>query len=447
MISQRTLRWIWAAALSASFLLSIFAAFRGGYVGPDYMTHLLRLTDWQKIFDFSTTSPPVYYLLGHGLFKLIGSNNGFPITLSILQAALNCLAMWFFFRFIESRFKSNVVQLACAIFLTFLPVRIIHAVTIGTDSVTVPLFVLLLFLFDKLLTDKLLTEKSRIRTNAAWLGLGLSLAVATKYSFMALIPAALIIFACLWLRHHWSFNALVSICALSLIVPSGLALCSFWASSRVHGYNTEKHWLRKGIPADMNYKDLFSVKRTDAQLFQAPEYFKGQILTAHKHSYLALSHLGIFTDPMNLFQQLPVRQKIGRVLIPDQKTRPSWKNVVMTASMSLGVIWTLTALAGTARSVWHALKEANRGQLAREDAIVLLGIAYFLLMFLPIPFVYGGALFGYWTPRLILPALLSFFLAGFLLIDRKIADKHDRIAVIVLLVVTIQCALEAVMLT
>lgn len=442
MISQRTVRWIWAAALSASFLLSIFAAFRGGYVGPDYMTHLSRLTNWQKIFDFSTTSPPIYYLLGHGLFKLIGSNNGLPITLSTLQAALNCLAMWYFFRFIESRFKSNVVQLACAIFLTFLPVRVIHAATIGTDSVTVPLFVLLLFLF-----DKLLTEKSRIRPNAALLGLGLSLAVATKYSFMALIPAALLIFACLWLRHRWSFNALVSICALSLIVPLGLALCSFWASSRVHGYNTEKHWLRKGIPADMNYKDLFSVKRNDAQLFQAPEYFKGQILTAHKHSYIALSHLGIFTDPMNLFQQLPVRQSVGRVLIPDQKTRPSWKSAVMRASMSLGVIWTLAALAGTARSVWHALKEANRGQLAREDVIVLLGVAFFLLMFLPIPFVHGGALFGYWTPRLILPALLSFFLAGFLLIDRKIVSYHNKIALIVLLMVIVQCAIEVVILT
>ena len=31
-----------------------------------------------------------------------------------------------------------------------------------------------------------------------------------------------------------------------------------------------------------------------------------------------------------------------------------------------------------------------------------------------------AGLFGYWTPRLILPALLSFYLAEFLFIDDKI---------------------------
>ena len=42
------------------------------------MTHFWRLTEWSQIFNLSTTSPPVYYLLGHGLFKIIGSNNAFP---------------------------------------------------------------------------------------------------------------------------------------------------------------------------------------------------------------------------------------------------------------------------------------------------------------------------------------------------------------------------------
>ena len=52
-------------------------------------------------------------------------------------------------------------------FLAFLPVRVIHAATIGTDATTIPLFVLLLFLF-----DSFLSEKDSTKGDAALLGLG-----------------------------------------------------------------------------------------------------------------------------------------------------------------------------------------------------------------------------------------------------------------------------------
>jgi hypothetical protein len=152
--------------------------------------------------------------------------------------------------------------------------------------------------------------------------------------------------------------------------------------------------------------------------------------------------MGIFTDPMNLFQDLPVPQTIGSVLIPDQKTRRPWKTRVMSASMFLGTVWTLFALLGAASAFWQAIKNLSRTNLQREDNAILLAIAYFLLMFLPIPFVHAGALFGYWTPRLILPALLCFFMAGFILIDRKLAEKSNKIVLGVLLLVAIQCGTE-----
>jgi hypothetical protein len=89
--------FLWAFTLSVSFLLSVFAAFRGGFVSPDYWIHLPRLIDSSRVFDFSTTSPPIYYLFGHAVFLLIGNSNASPITLSIVQAAINTPAMWWFF--------------------------------------------------------------------------------------------------------------------------------------------------------------------------------------------------------------------------------------------------------------------------------------------------------------------------------------------------------------
>ena len=444
MTQWRTLarpRLLWAGALGVSVMLSIFAALRGGYIGPDYHTHITRLTEWGKVFDFSTTGPPTYYLLGHALFHLIGSNNIFPITLSIIQAGINAVAMWYFFRYTERRFASRLIHSALVLFLTFLPVRVIHAVTLGTDCLTIPCFLVVLFVSDKFMTNENVTLK-----DAALLGVALGLAVWVKYSFVALIPAIFVLLIWRRIKSRWQLNRLIAICILSLLLPSILAFYSWRATTRVRSYYTQLLWLPKAIEADMNLRDLLLVKKNDCQLFAAPEYFKKQILAAHKHSYLALVHLGVFTDMMNIFQELTVPQRFGSIMIPDQKIRRPWKTRVMQASVSLGVLWTLLALIGTAWSLWRAFANLWNDRLEREDATCLLGTAYFLLMFLPIPFVYNGDLFGFWTPRLILPALLSFFLAAFLLIDRKIAPKYCWVAPAVAILISAQCLVEIVML-
>ena len=427
-------------AVCIPFLLSVYAAFRGGYVGPDYYTHFTRLTEWPKIFDFSASNPPGYYLVGYALFRIIGSRNAFPITLSILQAAINAVALWYFFLYSERRFSSGLIYLAFVFFLALLPVRVIHATTLGPDCVTIPFFVLLLFLFDNFLIEETSTWQ-----NAALLGCALAAAILTKYSFMALIPTILVVFTFLAVNRRWKLQRYIALSVFGLLLPSIISAHSFWASSRVHGYNTEKHWLAKGGAPDMDFKDLFSLKANDLQLFGAPEYFKRDILAAHKHSYLALSHMATFTDPMNLFQDLSVPQQFGEVLVPDQKTRRPWKTAVMQISMSIGVLWTLLALAGTAWTFFLATKKLLHDKLEREDITAILGTACFLVIFLPIPFVHGGALFGYWTPRLVLPALLYFFWAAFLLVDRKIVTQSIT-AVAVLVLVLIECMIEAVIL-
>jgi ABC-type nickel/cobalt efflux system permease component RcnA len=435
-----TKKIVWAGVIAVPFLLSIYAAFRGGYIGPDSYTHLGRLTEWPKIFDFSASNPPGYYLFGYGLFCVIGSNTAFPIALSILQAGSNAVALWYFFVYSERRFQSDLVRLAFVFFLAFLPVRVIHATTLGPDCVTIPFFIILLFLFDNFLIEETSTWQ-----NAALLGFALAAAIFTKYSFMALIPAILVVFTFFAVNRRWKLQRYIAISVFGLLLPSIISAHSFWASSRVHGYNTEKHWLAKGGAPDMDFKDLFSLKADDLQLFRAPEYFKREILASHKHSYLALSQMATFTDPMNLFQDLSVPQQFGAVLLPDQKTRRPWKTPVMQISMSIGVVWTLLALAGTAWTFLLATKKLLRDKLEREDITAILGTACFLVIFLPIPFVHGGALFGYWTPRLILPALLYFFWAAFLLVDRKIA-RRPIIAVAAFVLVLIQCTIEAVIL-
>jgi DNA-binding beta-propeller fold protein YncE len=196
----------------------------------------------------------------------------------------------------------------------------------------------------------------------------------------------------------------------------------------------------------MNYDDLLWVKSADLALFKAPDYWRDDIRVPHKHSYLGLSHMGTFTDTMNLFQVLPGPRSIGDYLIPGFKVRRQWKTAVMQASMSLGALWTVLALIGTPWFLFRAAKDLYNGKLEREDLLAFFGGAYFLLVFLPIPFTDHSALNGYWTPRLILPPLLLFFCAGFLLIDRKIGCKSKTIAEAMLTLVIAQSAIEIVML-
>ncbi|HWM26670.1 MAG TPA: DUF2142 domain-containing protein [Chthoniobacterales bacterium] len=444
-------RLLWAWALGVSFLISVSAALRGGYIGPDYNTHMNRMLDSSRMFDFSTMDPPIYILLGHGLLRLIGRSNAFPITLSIIQAATNIVALWYFFIYSERRFKSPVLHLALVFFLTFLPVRIIHSVSVGTDWLMVPLFVLVLFIVDRFSSEETSPPK-----NAAFLGLVLAFGVWSKYSFIALLPAVFVIFAVQWWRRRWNLGRFVAICALSLVLPSALFLYSSWKSSRVRGFTTQGIWLPKGAPPEMNYKDLFLVKAADLQLFKAPEMFKHEpadgnryhvgYRTAHRHSYLGLSHLSVFTDTQNLFQDLPLPQSLDRHLIPDFKTRRAWKTPISVASMSLGVLWTLLALIGTPWILFGSIRNLFRDKLEREDVTALLGIAYFLLMFLPIPFLMWGCLYGYWTPRLILPPLFFFFWAAFLFLDRTLVRKSEKLAFDVLTLVLVQCGIQIVML-
>jgi 4-amino-4-deoxy-L-arabinose transferase-like glycosyltransferase len=430
----------WAIALAISFLIQLRATLRGGYIGPDYPTHLARLIEWRKIFDFSTTSPPAYYLLGHLFYLVIGARNAFPITLSIIQSGSNAFALWWLFNFTERWFASRLIHLACVLFLTFLPPRLIHDTTLGTDCVTIPLFLLLVFVLDPFRIEQTSTK------NAVIVGVALSLAIFSKYSFISAIPVILLLLLVLAKKRRWQLNRLFAFTGLALGLPVALSFYSFWASSRVHGYNTEKHWRQAGMPADMDYGDLFSVKTADVQLFKAPEYFKKEILVAHAHSYIALAHLGIFTDTMNLFQRLTVPQRIESVLIPDQKKRAQWKTSVMRLSMAFGVLWTTLALIATPWSFIIGVRRLLKDELRAEDLFAFFGLAFFLLMFLPIPFVQGGALFGYWTPRLILPSLVYFSVAIFLFIEKTLAARSEAIPLVLLTFVVLQCATEGLML-
>jgi len=445
---------IWLCGLALSCIVTILAVLRGGYIGNDYDAHIDRLRNASRIFDFTVVDPPIYYGIGNSFFFVIGNNNVFPITLSIVQVLVNALALWWFFNYTRPIFRSERLHLGLVLLLTFLPVRMIHAASLGTDWMTIPVFVLLLYLF-----ERFRTKDKPTFLDAALLCLGLALGVWSKYSFVALLPAFLLIFLFLWIRQGWGLQKFVLTCLLAFTLPSVLLLFSFWQGRETGSYGTHKTWIPKGgLPGqpEMDYSDLFSVKAADLELFEAPEMYQtkapvpGQYYVGfrapHKHSYLALSHMDIFSDPTNQFQILPQPQNIDAHLIPDLKIREEWKTQVMRIALWLGLTWTLLALAGTILLSLRAVVHLWRGEIAREDVLAVLCVFYFLMMFLPIPLVLYGALHGYWMPRLILAPLLVFFFAGFLLIDRSLPQRSGWITIALLALVGVQSMVNIIVL-
>src|SRR5262249_3983899 len=98
---------VWSACLAIAYLISLLAILRGGYVGGDYPVHLVRIIE-ARWLDFAMADPPLYVVIGHTLFRLIGANNSFLVTLSTLQAVTNFVALWCLFLYTERRFKSPV---------------------------------------------------------------------------------------------------------------------------------------------------------------------------------------------------------------------------------------------------------------------------------------------------------------------------------------------------
>src|SRR5205085_2529902 len=91
-------RVLWAIALIGYVVLSALGALRGGYVGPDYWTHIARILDHTRFFDYAMADPPIYVLLGNGLFQLIGkkvSTDRRKLVESILQPSKEIAPQYF----------------------------------------------------------------------------------------------------------------------------------------------------------------------------------------------------------------------------------------------------------------------------------------------------------------------------------------------------------------
>ena len=130
---------LWACALGGSLLLSGFAEFRGGYVGPRLLDSFAAADGRNKALRFFDDDPTGLLSPGSWAFSCLSeAGMHFPSLFRSFWRSSMLLPCGGSFSTRRRRFRSPVIHLAFVFFLTFLPVRVIHAATVGADSPRFP---------------------------------------------------------------------------------------------------------------------------------------------------------------------------------------------------------------------------------------------------------------------------------------------------------------------
>lgn len=427
-----------AFALYAAFQLHAIK-FRG-YMGQDFITHRLwiaRAADhpWKffTTYDQGRTDPPLYYILA-GILKRIVGVPGYLPAVALMNVIFGLAGGLCFYGLLCLFVDSAVIRIAGLIFILFLPVAMIHAEVTGPDALAVPLFLALLYIVAKLNSKAAFGRSRGLVLCCSFI---LIAALLVKFTFGSFVVGTVFWLGLSWWTRLLSGRQLAVVAAVITLVPGLIG------SYELHSYRTQQTF-RLGLVsrgsvagvmrAEMNPRSMIFLRPADIDVLHAPAYnwvHDGmfEVLASNKHSLPALVHLAIFTDLLNIYQFDPYDDYFSRRTMRNQH--------LMELAVNGGVVFSILA----AFAVILVLRRATVMTVFRRkpNEVTMLSLLIFgagwllnILIFLPLaPAAYVG---GYWHPRLILPAVLVVFLAGFVWLDRATGRSHRASTVILVLV-------------
>ncbi len=242
-------------------------------------------------------------------------------------------------------------------------------------------------------------------------GIALALGNFAKFTFIVLPLGVLAIAFLAWRFRQVPLRRAITLLVLGSILP---ALVGGWIHQRCSealGQRPQHHGFKWTGTGEMKWRSLLGLKWSDTRIYQAPGYWDAEYIDGKKYlpllrendySYLALLHLGIYSDVLDFANG--GSQRIAGPKPEPQKSYSRW-------SVRLGTIFSVFMLAGVALTGWRSIHALLRpAQSPRFGAIVwlILGLNWFLPLALTLPFVANAYQWGYWLPRLVLPALWSF---------------------------------------
>jgi len=160
------------------------------------------------------------------------------------------------------------------------------------------------------------------------------------------------------------------------------------------------------------------------------------MVVSNGFSYPALLHLGVFTDVLDFTH----RGGFDRT-----QPRPARRQYFAAWSVRSALVFSVAGIiALVAFTAVTTTALVRRKPTLSVDLLVWGGLAFawFLPLVLTLPYVGGAYTFGYWLPRLVLPALWGFSLILFWWLDQRLAGRSRSFVVAVALAVLVQTGLH-----
>lgn len=405
--------------LLVSLLQGLVGIAKYGYCGQDFDYHYNLLITFPQGFSYKYTNPPAIYALGQAIGTFISETWILELTALVLLC-LNTLALWPLYLVVKRIIGDRRLRYAAMLMVTFVPFRVVHALVYSADALTVPIFVMVAWYAIQLVEQPAGAARTWRRIGAL-----MTLGVLSKYTFAGLLPVlAVVALHQLVYAHTGRSRFTVGITAMiCLLIPLRVFTVQMNLSRQAQGMTMVTQWRTASEPPEMSIGDLVGFKRRDLELLRAPQYFQDKLYEPHKYSYAGLLHVATFTDVLNYFQQEPdiARHAIDHKQQSTGVTRSSGVTLRSRVAVAASLPMSLLAFVGTVLVTLSSVPRwlANRGPVTLPLAIVSgLGVGFYAPIILNITAMRNAYLAGYWLPRLVMPALVTFLILGFVLLDR-----------------------------
>lgn len=437
--------WLVRAVLLIFVFFQMNSIRHSSFIGQDYGVHVANTEQWVSQsgiwFAMDDTTRPLQYWIG-GACKIL-TQGKYTYEAAAAFATLCAAVALGLLHDVSRRFiRDTRLRLAALIFVAFLPATLVTAVVYAADTFALLPFALSAWSLVRSIES---ANKCCAVGYALLTGVTLGIGCLTKLTF-AILPLAVLglLFAMAWSRLLSSREAII-ICLCSVLTPLLVTVLAQFANDRYLGGVHPRHVIEMHPTGEMTWRSLLCLKRSDTRIFQAPTYWDTAIvkdrtvvpLIEHNgFSYLALLHLAVFTDVLDYLH----RGGFDRT-----KPRPQVNQALARWSVRTGLAFSLVIVLGTLAFYGEATVVFMLRQTLPYPALVVwaaFSFAWYLPLFLVLPYVHAAYEWGYWLPRLTLPALWGFSLITFAMIDRWLDAKNERLVQGVVLITLLQTALQ-----
>ena len=429
------LRWGERAAvvllLGLFVVVGVHAVQNLAFIGQDFHFHLGRVNrmftfpdDW---FAQDVTNRPLIYWIALGGMRLTANRAPFEFAAGFFLVC-NAGALGLMHDSMRRWVSSPALRVAALALVAFLPVTVISAVAFAADAMAMPLFALLGWSLLRL------SEADAPRSRwgyAALAGLALSVGQFAKFTFIVLPLAVLVVGALLWRWGRIKRAHAVPLFVAVFLFPALVGGWLHFKAERALAGQPARHSFEWRGTGEMTWRSLLLVKASDVRILDAPAYWDfveadGKqvlpLLAPNSYSYPALLHLGVFTDVLDLANLGSTDRGVPR---------PQPQKLFSQRAVRMGLLFSVPGFCAVVIFIGCVLGSLARPSLAPPSGPVIwgvLGLVWFLAIVLPLPFVQHAYDWGYWLPRLVVPALWSFALVLFSLLDERIGRRKHATA-------------------